>query len=498
MPDLFKRRVKIVCTLGPSTENAQTVKSLILEGMDVARLNFSHGTHEFHQNLFKRIHTAAKECGKAVGVLQDLQGPKLRIGKIKNEDGKIHVKNGDILLLHPDGKAPSKESSKSGRIPIPIDAEVAERIAHDLKPQARVLFNDGAVSCVVVAISPPEIEVEVLVGGVLSSNKGMNLPGTPLPRIASITPKDIQDLKLGLKLGVDFVALSFVRSPDDIEELRKLIKKNSNYVPLLVSKIEREEAIDRMEEVMDVSDAMLVARGDMAVEIGASRVPIVQKRLISACNEVGVPVITATQMLESMIFTPSPTRAEASDVANAVFDGTDAVMLSGETASGQFPIEAVRMMNEIVADADQARQYAINRGSQPVVGSIVDSVEYSASKIAAHTGAVAIACLTHTGSSVRVLSKYRPDSPVVAITDSEEILRKLSIVWGARGLVIPEIAATDDVFILVEDVLRSGGWAKDGDLVVITVGVPTLRRGTTNTIKVHEVGAPMERGPRAY
>ena len=264
----------------------------------------------------------------------------------------------------------------------------------------------------------------------------------------------------------------------------------------MVAKIEREEAIEYRDAIIEVTDAIMIARGDMAVEIGAQRVPIVQKQLIHACNELGVPAITATQMLESMISCPTPTRAEASDVANAVFDGTDCVMLSGESASGQYPAEAVTTMARIVLEAESAMEsYSRHRNILPVPGSVVDAIEHSAAAMAQEVGAVAIACLTHSGMAARTLAKYRPDAPIVAIMDDEIMVRKLGFVWGVRGTIIPKIVATDDLFAMVENVLQANHWAEPEDLVVVTAGIPTLRRGTTNMVKIHRVGVQSERNP---
>lgn len=481
------RKVKIVCTLGPSTSTLDQISQLIQAGMDVARLNFSHGTHEFHRGLIQNIRQAAQTHGKAVAIMQDLQGPKLRAGVLPKEG--IDLKEGDTVLLYPEGSTPKTDTK--GKIPIPISAEIAMPIASDARAGSRILFDDGKIATRVKLVNPPEIIVEVEAGGKLTSNKGMNLPGTPLS-MPCLTEKDLADLEFGLSMHVDAVALSFVRRVQDIEALRKNIKKFSSEQPLVVSKIEREEAIDTMDSIIEASDALMVARGDMAVEIGAERVPTVQKKLIRACNELGVPIITATQMLESMISWSTPTRAEASDVANAVFDGTDAVMLSGETASGQYPFEAVRTMARIIMESEISNDQFSRHPATPVLpGSVVDAIEHSAASIAKQVGAVAIGCLTHSGMAARTLAKYRPQTPIVAIMDNEASLRKLAFAWGIRGVLIPKIVATDDLFAMVEKVLLAHGWVETEDLIVVTAGVPTLRRGTTNMVKVHRVGSAL-------
>ncbi len=486
MHSSFLRKVKIVGTLGPASKTVDQIQKLIEAGLDIARLNFSHGDHAFHKSLIENIREASKRAGKPVAIMQDLQGPKIRAGKLPG--GSIELKDGDVCVLYPEGSEPKK--SLKGRIGIPISAEIAMAVTSDTKVGNRVLFDDGKIATRVTELSPPEMVVVVEVGGTLTNNKGMNLPGTPLT-IPCLTDKDIADMEFGLSMGVDAVALSFVRCAEDIEDLRVRMKKITDNPPLIVAKIEREEAVTYMDSIVEVTDVVLVARGDMAVEIGAERVPTVQKRLIHSCNMLGVPVITATQMLESMVSAPTPTRAEASDVANAVFDGTDAVMLSAESASGQYPVVAVETMARIILESERSRELYSNPSSTilPMPGSVVESVEFSTSRIAAHTGAVAIATVTHSGVAARVLAKYRPETPIFAITENEGVVRRLNFVWGVRSIKIPNIVATDDIFTVVERLIVEAGFAEAEDLIVVTAGVPTLRRGTTNTVKVHRVTA---------
>lgn len=493
MLDSSVRRAKIVSTLGPASDTPDLVRGLIERGLDVARLNFSHGDHSYHRKLYQTVREQALVSNKRVAILQDLQGPKLRAGALPKEG--VELKSGDHVLLYPEGADP--KLSKTGKILVPISAEIAGPVSRSVRKGASILFDDGKILTEAIEVREPEIVVEVKVGGKLTSHKGMNLPGTPLP-IPCCTEKDLEDLKLGLSLGVDAVALSFVRSPADIEEVQATIRKHSNEKPLLFAKIERQEAVDCGDSIAEVADGILVARGDMAVEVGVHRVPEIQKNLIHSCNELGVPVITATQMLESMVSAPTPTRAEATDVANAVFDGTDALMLSGETASGAYPLEAVKMMSDIIIQAETVTdRYSRHPQNLPMPGSIVDSIEFSASRIAKHVGAVAIACITHSGRAARVLAKYRPETPIVAIMDNESHVRKLAFSWGVFGEVIPEIVSTDDLFKMIDRVLQEQGWAEKEDLAVVTAGIPSLKRGTTNMIKVHRVGVQAEHHPRA-
>jgi pyruvate kinase len=482
------RRVKIVCTLGPSSSSPEVIGQLIEAGMNVARLNFSHGTHEFHKGLIQTIRSEAAKRSQSVAILQDLQGPKIRAGKIPSPG--IMLKNGERYILHPEGSTPILQ--EPGAQALPISAEIADPVSRDARVGAQVLFDDGKIATRILKISPPEILVQVEVGGKLTSNKGMNLPGSPLS-IPCVTEKDLEDLEFGLSQGVDAVALSFVRQASDLENVRSRMRKRVAELPLLIAKVERDEAVENMDSIIAASDGILVARGDMAVELGAERVPAIQKRLIHSCNILGVPIITATQMLESMIQTPTPTRAEASDVANAVFDGTDAVMLSGETASGEYPVIAVQTMSRIVLEAERSREfYSGPQNILPLPGSVVESIEFSTSRIAQHVGAVAIGCITHSGMAAKVLSKFRPETPIIAITENDAVLRKLCFYWGVRGVTIPKIVATDDVFQVVESVLMEHGLAEAEDLIVVTAGVPTLRRGTTNMVKVHRVAAKPE------
>lgn len=462
-------------------------------GMDVARHNYSHGDHAYHSEVFHRVRTASKKTGKFVGNLQDLSGPKIRVGHLPAEG--ILFQPGDEIHLVLDGATPSLSGGKAPLVPVSVDLESV--IKKDLGKKQKVLFDDGKIVGFIKDVGSTDFLVEISNGGVLKSKKGMNFPETPIS-LPSLTDKDLKDLKLGLDLGVDMVALSFVRNADELIQLKRAIQKQTNDTPLIIPKIERHEAVhdaDRIiRTVAKIGGGLMVARGDLAVEVGVERVPVIQKSLIFECNQAGVPVITATQMLDSMTSNPLPTRAEASDVANAVFDGTDAVMLSGETAAGQHPVLVVKTMAEIAEEAERtARKYSTHKPPLPVKGSTVDSVEFSASRIAQALDAVAIVCLTNSGRSAATLSKYRPETKIVALTDLSATLRKLSLYWGVGGIHIPPIHK--ERAENVEKELVRQGIAKEGDTFVITMGPPMVSRGKTNTVRVKKVGLTEERVP---
>ena len=473
------RRAKIVATLGPATETESQIRALILAGMNVARLNFSHGSQEMHRQVISRIRSASLALDRPVTILQDLQGPKIRVGELPQ---KLSLHSGQTVVLHVEGVVP--QSSPRDLVALPISAEIARVLLRDLQVGARVLFDDGRISTEVIRAGSDEVLVTVESGGILSSHKGMNLPDTPLS-LACLTHKDETDLKFGLEQEVDAVALSFVRSPQDLIDLRARIYSLSANPPLLIPKIERREALECQDAIIAVSDALLIARGDMAVEIGAERVPLVQKELIARCNGVGLPVITATQMLESMVQCPTPTRAEASDVANAIFDGSDALMLSAETASGNYALESVATMDRIIRAAESAHYR--RTATPPIWGSAVDAIECSAALIGERLEAKAIVCLTHTGAAARALARYRPSVPIIAITDQQQQLRRLGLVWGVSGITIAQLVPTDDLFGVVGRALLEKGAVALGDTIVVTAGIPTLQRGTTNMVKIHTV-----------
>lgn len=483
MQDLFDRKVKIVATLGPKSSTPEKIQALIQAGIDVARLNFSHGDHEFHTDLFTKVRNEAKRSGRNIAILQDLQGPKLRIGTLPKAG--LRVQKGSILEWVSESDLSGIDSKKTV---VPIPDSLFLSLKKDLTAGNGVLLDDGKLEGSVRENKPGlPIFIEMANDGVLFSKKGVHFPGIQLS-LESFTEKDMKDLQWGLEHRVDAIALSFIRSAKEIEAVRERIKAFGKWMPFIFAKIEKEEAIDHYESILEVSDGILIARGDMALEVGVSRVPIVQKRLIRACNELGVPVITATQMLESMIHSASPTRAEASDIANAVLDGTDAVMLSGETAAGRYPVESVKTMRGIIINTEKNfQELSQSPKLLPLAGSMIDSIAYSAARIANHVDANLIACVSRSGQAAHTIAKYRPDKPIIAILHQEPIYRRMAFVWGVTGLLVNQLTPTDDLFEMVEKILIDHHYVEEKDWIVMTMGVPSLKKGTTNTIKVHQI-----------
>jgi pyruvate kinase len=468
------RRTKIVATLGPSTNTPERISGLIRAGMNVARMNFSHGTHADHSARIAMVRRAAAEAGKTIAILQDLQGPKIRTGPL--EGGKpVDLIAGQRFVItneHLVGTA-DKVSTTYAHLP------------QDVRPRDRILLSDGLIELVVIARNDTEVETEVVHGGRLKEHQGINLPGVRVSAPAA-TEKDIEDLHFGLEQDVDYIALSFVRRASDIVQVKDIIKKAGKSTPL-VAKIERPEALDVLPEILAVADAIMVARGDLGVEMPPERVPLVQKQIIEAANRALIPVITATQMLESMIQNPRPTRAEASDVANAIIDGSDAVMLSGETAAGAYPLEAVQMM-ALIADAIEGsgRQsdIASPRWAIPEVQSTPRAIADAAATIARSLPVRCIAVLTQSGSSARLVSHYRPDVPIVAFSPSESTARRASLYWGVTSCVTQIADRLDELEKQIQFMLRDRGYVQRGDLVVLTGGHPVYTYGPTNFLKV--------------
>ncbi|MCL4540075.1 MAG: pyruvate kinase [Bacteroidetes bacterium] len=467
------RKTKIICTLGPSSDSAERIRELVDAGADVFRLNFSHGTHEEHARHIDIIRRLEVETQQRFAIIQDLQGPKIRVGKL---DNVIELKNGETVTL-----AVGDSSHSAGVIPVTY-----EGLVKDVVPGDRILMDDGLLELKAKAVSVASVECVVVNGGPLGSHKGINLPGVNVS-IPSLTEKDKDDLRFGIENSVDFIALSFVRHAADVLELRALLERLGGGQGI-IAKIEKPEAVDEIDSIIDASDAIMVARGDLGVEVPIEKVPILQKIIIRKCNEYGKPVITATQMLDSMIREPRPTRAEATDVANAVFDGTDAVMLSGETSAGNFPVEAVRTMVSIVKMAESQLSLIERKLNYKAVrDDFTDAIAEVACSLANFVDAAFIIPITNTGTTARALSKYRPQVPIFALTESVDVVRKLLLIWGVVPVEVSSLADTDAMLAQVSSILKSKSLASPGDTYVLTAGTPLLARGTTNTLRIERI-----------
>lgn len=473
------RRTKIVATIGPATSSPEVLRELIRAGATTLRLNFSHGTHDDHLKSIRLIRQISNELNYPVAILQDLQGPKIRLGKF--EKGSIVVAKGDPFILT-SANIPGTQTKSS---------ITYEPLAQEVPLGSVILLDDGKVEMVVESVDKAagELHCRVVVGGPLSNSKGVNFPGVYLS-IKALTDKDREDLVFGLDNGVDWVALSFVRNPEDVREIKELIASAGKNTPVVV-KIEKHEAIEQMEEILRLSDGVMVARGDLGVELPAEDVPILQKRLIATANRLGIPIITATQMLDSMVNNPRPTRAEVSDIANAILDGTDAVMLSNETAVGKFPVEAVSMMATIAIRTEQEK---LARNLEEVNRSIPNAISKAVSNIASQISASAIMTLTKSGATARNVSKFRPRTPVIAITPHTDVARQLQMVWGVKPLLMLDLDTTWETFSAALNLAQENKLVAPGDLVVLTAGTLQGVSGSTDLLKVEVVTAVRGQG----
>ena len=475
------RRTCIVATIGPACEDEASLRAMLGAGMDVARLNFSHGTYATHALVIERLRRIAGELDRPLAILQDLQGPKMRLGPVPGAGRPIAP--GDTLLLTVDPAATGDDALPVQYAPL----------AREVRPGGTILIDDGRIEVRVRATDDPLITCEVVRGGILRSFKGLNLPGATLS-VPTLTAKDRADAAWGVAQGVDAIALSFVRSPADIAALRALVRSQPapGGPPLILAKLEKHEAVEAFADILAIADGIMVARGDLGVELPAPQVPLLQKRFIAAANAAGKPVITATQMLESMTDQPQPTRAEVSDVANAVFDGTDAIMLSGETAVGRYPVEAVRMMDAIARTAEQPRSgRARRRWSTP---GVTDAIAGVSVELAAELAARAIICATTSGHTARMVARYRPATRIVAATHDATVWRQLAFTWGVTQLLGAKIDSTDELIEARIALAQQAGVVTTGDVVVIVAGVPVSQPGTINMVKVHRVGDPVRLG----
>ena len=470
------RKTKIICTMGPSVDDEEKLRELVLAGMDAARFNFSHGTHESHLALLTKVKRVRDELGAAVATILDTKGPEIRIKTFA--EGRIELAEGDSFTLT------TRE--------VPGDKSIVSVTYADLHKElgagCRVLIDDGLVELNVDEIDGQDIKCTVVTGGPLSSNKSINIPGVSI-HLPSLTEKDREDLRFAVEQDFDFVAASFVRKASDVEDIRACLKEYGGEHIRIISKIENREGVDNLTEIIAASDGLMVARGDLGVEIPAYEVPILQKRMIKETSMAGKPVITATQMLDSMIRNPRPTRAEVSDVANAVFDGTSCVMLSGETASGKYPIEAVQTMVDTINAAEQATDYwgRFRRFEFTPGRSINDAVTHACCQTAMDLAADAILTPTQTGHTARMISRFRPACPIVALTTTERARRQLAISWGVRPLLAGYVDSTDRLFSMCTQCALKEGAVESGQMVVITAGIPIGRSGSTNLIKAQLV-----------
>jgi pyruvate kinase len=474
------RRTKIVATIGPATSSPEVLRSLIEAGATTLRLNFSHGTHENHQRSIRLIRQISFELNQPVAILQDLQGPKIRLGKFENDSITLH--KGDSFILTSVPMIGNQEMS----------SVTYEPLAQEVPEGSTILLDDGRVEMRVEKIDKhnQQLHCRVVVGGVLSNNKGVNFPGVYLS-IKALTEKDRVDLIFGLDQGVDWIALSFVRNPQDVLEVKELVSSAGKHIPI-IAKIEKHEAIEQMESILSICDGVMVARGDLGVELPAEEVPLLQKRLIQTANRLGIPVITATQMLDSMVHNPRPTRAEISDVANAILDGTDAVMLSNETAVGKYPVEAVETMARIACRIEQDEPI---RNIESTSGrSIPNAISQAVGRIAEQLKAAAIMTLTKTGATARNVSKFRPHTPILAITPHVDVARQLQLVWGVKPLLVLDLPSTGQTFQAAINVAQEKQLLHEGDLVVMTAGTLQGVAGSTDLIKVEVVTAVLGRG----
>jgi len=469
------RRTKIVCTIGPATNSPERLEALMKAGMNVARLNFSHGTKESHAGMMETIRQVSSSLGLSIAILQDLPGPKTRtVGPV---GGPVDLREGAKFILTT-RDVPGSAEEVSVTLPT---------LPQDVRPGNQILLDDGKIELRVEAISGQDVQTVVVTGGLLSSSKGINVPNVTLS-VSSLTERDIDFLHFGLEMGVDLVALSFVRSVKDVEIARGIIEK-SGKSPLLIAKLEKHEAIDNLLEILDAVDGLMVARGDLGVEIPIEQVPLSQKRIIAAANHVGKPVITATQMLESMVSNPRPTRAEVTDVANAIFDGTDAVMLSGETASGDYPIQAVQVMDRVAREVEPHLPYArmLADKESDLEPSTFDAISFSAVHTAAQVKASVIVAFTSSGTTALRVAKYRPQVPILAITPDRATWHRLTLSWGITPFLIPQSETIEQMAEEAKMAALGTGLAKPGDRIVIVAGVPIGQPGRTNLLRVERV-----------
>jgi pyruvate kinase len=476
------RRTKIVCTLGPATDTLPLLQALIAAGMDVARLNFSHGTIAEHGRRIELLRQAAAGAEKDIALMLDTKGPEIRLGTFRQ--GRVTLKAGDRFVL-----TTRDVAGDAGKASVSYPGLPA-----DVRPGTVILLADGVIELTVEAADDTDIVCRVVHGGEVSDRKGVNVPGITVD-LPAVTEKDIIDIRFGLEMGIDSVAASFIRQAADVLAVRQILEEAGADCDI-IAKIENQDAVKNIDEIIRAADGIMVARGDLGVEIGSEEVPLIQKMIIEKCNHAGKPVVTATQMLESMLGSPRPTRAETSDVANAIFDGSDAIMLSGETAAGRYPVEAVRTMDRIARRTESALKFEeiLSRKTIGPLRSVTDAIGHATCHTAQDLGASAIITATTSGHTARIIARYRPQCPIIAVTPEDKVVRRLALTWGVVTCKAAPMESTDEMFRVAVQGALDTGLVRPGDLVVITAGIPMGITGTTNLIKVHVVGDVLARG----
>ena len=476
------KKTKIVCTLGPASQSEETLTKLINNGLNVCRFNFSHGSHEEHKERMDMVKKVREELKKPVAILLDTKGPEIRTGNFA--DPEVFLEEGSKFIITMADVMGTKD----------ICTVSYKGLAEDVVEGDTILIDDGLVGLRVENVIDEEIHCIVENSGIVKNHKGVNVPGVKI-NLPALTPKDISDIEFGIGEGIDFIAASFVRKASDVLAIREVLENNNATDIQIISKIENQEGVDNLEEILQVSDGLMVARGDLGVEIPTEEMPIVQKEMIKKCNELGKPVITATQMLDSMIRNPRPTRAEVTDVANAIYDGTDAIMLSGETAAGKYPVEAVKTMATIAKRIEETLDYDnILRSRGLNNTNVTDAISYATCTTAKSLNASGIVTSTSSGHTARMVSKFRPNTPIIAATPTEKTSRQLSLSWGVYTVMCEQAGNTDDLIDNSIEASKNKGFINDGELVVITAGVPTGVSGTTNLIKVHVISEEICQG----
>lgn len=482
----MEKNTKIVCTIGPASESVDTLVQLIEAGMNVARLNFSHGDHDEHLARINNIREASEKTGRRVALLLDTKGPEIRTNNMKDHKPVTLVKGSEVRVSMTEVEGDEKKFSIT-----------YTELINDVEKGSHILIDDGLVDLLVTDIDTAnnEIVTEVQNTGIIKDKKGVNVPGVSV-QLPGITEKDANDIRFGLENDIDYIAASFVRKPSDVLEIREILEETGNESVQIIPKIESQEGVDNLDDILSVSDGLMVARGDLGVEIPAEQVPVVQKDMIRKCNLDGKPVITATQMLDSMQSNPRPTRAEASDVANAIFDGTDAIMLSGETAAGDYPVEAVQTMNRIALVSEGRKEAKTDIGSlkPSTEGDMAEAISQSVAYTARSLSVSTIVAATESGHTAKMISKYRPSAKIIALTFSESQARKLVLAWGVAPFVVEKPASTDEMMSLAGTVAKESGYAQDGDTIIISAGVPVGEKGTTNLMKIQVIGEKLVSG----